>query len=203
MFPEQRKMRLVMIEAVFVPALFVMAIRAFFSQTSMMGIVLFVTTDTLLGRFAIFRFPPVAAGALGLGVRAFQFEIGLGMIECFLVQNNDLLPSPFVIRVAAPAFPLLDTLDVPMEAGMRFDILVYLLMAIQAKLALNRLTERLMAFIALHFVFCVSGNDLARHHQRFQRPGLQARGNSQQRHKDNSNQQTGNQKKTPIEHGAH
>ena len=103
-----------------------------------------------------------------------------------------------MIGVAALALLLLDVLDAAMKALPAADIPFRVVVTIKTKLALHRLTEGLVAFLALFFILGMPGDDGARHDQRFERPCLRAAGQDKKPQRNQGYKQACDQSGSPV-----
>jgi hypothetical protein len=91
------------------------------------------------------------------------------MVEGRFVDRSDVLPSPFVVRMAGITFPLL--LQPAMKSLLAIDVFPDIFVAILAKPGLCRFVEPFVALCAVFFPFRMSLDDLTRHQRRFKTIG--------------------------------
>ncbi len=87
------------------------------------------------------------------------------MVEGRFVDGGDILPSPFVVRVAALTFPLLR--QPAMKSLLAINVLPDVFVAFLAESSLCRFIKPLVALCAVVFPFRMPLDDLARHQGRF------------------------------------
>jgi hypothetical protein len=142
---------------------------ALFSQFSIVSVVVFVAANTFLRRLAVLLFWFVAIRTFNLAVCAIQLEVCSAMVEIFPIQSNDIEIPTLMFGMAGFASPTVDARYPSMKACAATYVLRHLFMAVQAKLVLQPLAERLVAFFTFLLVLRVSLNQISRHYQCFQR----------------------------------
>lgn len=165
-FSREFEAGLVVIEARLFPKRLLMAVRAIGAQLSTVHIVFLVAGIAFVRSVAIFSPVRVAVAAFRAGVLAVKNEIGECVIESLLIQRYNPGGPPFVLAMAiAAGFVRF----MPVEAGTGDPVSAHIFVAIDAQRILLVLLEWLMAPAALAFDICVALNDLAGHHQSFDR----------------------------------
>ena len=96
-------------------------------------------------------------------------KISLRVIEGFLVERRKIPVAAFMFGMAGPALALFDIFDPAMRAGFLGDVLVNVLMALQAQLVLPVGFKVLVALVTLFFVTRVRFRKIAGPQQRFNR----------------------------------
>jgi len=126
---------LVVVEPDVLPILLAVAIRAEFSHAAFV-LVVFLVTRIAGGRgFSIFRFRLVARLTFHLGcvgVSSAEREVGLSMVEGFLVDGRDVLRPSLVLRVAR--FALFLILEPSVQALLCVDVFAHVLVTVLTEL---------------------------------------------------------------------
>ncbi len=107
----------------------------------LMRLVFTMTVDALGWRFSMLQIRFMTVGAVGLGVRTSQLEVGEAMIKRSFVQNNDDRISSLVFCMAAGALIGLDFCAKPMKSLLATDVACDIFMTIEAKLPLPFFVE--------------------------------------------------------------
>lgn len=167
----QRKFRRVVIEPRITPGSLFVAIAALFAEFSTMLVVVAMAIYATPGRRAVFVLRLMACGAVGLPVRAPQFEIRYRVIEGAGVQQHDVGRSAQMFAVTLFAGPVPNCRRFPMEPRLLRDIPCNVAMVVATQ-ALSRLVVLLRSIVTLPTVLFDSRvriGELARHQQFFER----------------------------------
>lgn len=169
MLARERKFRLAVVEARFLPVALGVTTGAVLAERALVCVVFFVAAIAVRGRVTPLctGFVAIATRDPGIGVPTAQHEIGQAMIKGLFVQRRDVRLAPLVVGVAFAAFAVADFFDAPMVAGAQFYITHNILVAVETQLRLRRLSETHVAILALGLKVRVPRNDLAGHKRRF------------------------------------
>lgn len=170
-FAAQREFGLAMVKATGFPCLDAVALVALLAQATLMGVVLVVAVVTCRRRITVLFPFFMAAGARESQVCAFQWKIGLMMIEGVRVEVDNISIASNMLGVAGFTGPFFDIFYAPVESSLFLDIRRDLLVAFETPFFLRVLAERLVAFFTLGFIFGMVAYHLARHDQSFQAGG--------------------------------
>lgn len=140
-----------------------MAVGALLTEIALVDILLFVTIDAQAGRFAPGLVLFVAAVALDTFMRAVQGIVGLGVIEKFFVEQDDLGITALMVGMARTAGRIANLVGAAMVTLARLDVGIDFLMAVQAKGILGGFAKTLVATGALALFFGVALDELAWH----------------------------------------
>ena len=160
---KQFELGLAVVEMQGLPVFFLMAILAFWPETAFMLVSLFMAVVALCRRIPIFllRQVTILAQHLAVQVGAFQNIAGFRVIKA---DGNQLyyarIPTFMIGMALLAGFLFLQQAVIAFSVGY---ILGHFLVAILAQLRLRRLVIRLVAIIAIAFVFLMSRDHLARH----------------------------------------
>jgi len=149
---------------------------------SLVRIDLFVTIDTLVLGIAVFpqfpllqvlfvehlgldQFRIVTAPALDLLMGALELEVGVAVIEGFLIEQDDVGLAPGVIGMTIVAFGLADSRVFAMVTLLDSDVGGNQFVTIETEVTLERLTQQLVAVVAVVFEFDMPLDQWSRHHQ--------------------------------------
>ena len=111
----------------------------------------------------------MALAALDLQVPTLEHKISLRVIEGFLVERGKIPVAAFMFGMAGPALAVFNIFNPPMRAGFLGDVLVNVLMALQAQLVLPVGFKIFVALVALFFITRVRFREIAGTQQRFNR----------------------------------
>lgn len=109
----------------------------------------------------------MALAALDLQVPTLERKISLSVIERFLVERGKIAVAAFMFGMTSPALAVFDIFDPAMRTGFLGDVLVNILMALQAQLVLPVGFKVLVALVALFFITRVRFGEVAGTQQRF------------------------------------
>ena len=145
------------------PSLLGMTTLARFPEAAFVRIARLVTIEAACGRGAKLRGFHMTAGAWHPGVCIPEAEIRARVVERLGVQLHDVGISPFMIGVTMGAFLLRRSRVAAVKASSGLAVGALLLVAIEAKLGLSPVRERLVAIAALLLELGVSGRERSGH----------------------------------------
>ena len=169
MLADQRKVSCIVVERRICPVTRVVALGTFRTKTTVMRLVVAMAIDAFAGRLAMLRVGLMAAFALGLKVLTQQLEIGEMVIECRLVQAEDICIATVVVGMTGSAGFVANVVGPPVKAGTSRCIARDIFMAVEAKFPLVATIETLVARCTVGFNVRVPANNLAGHNQRLNR----------------------------------
>lgn len=166
MLAKQRVIRRRMVELAFQPFRWLVARRAVATHFVLVGLIFLVAADTGRWGFPMFQVRRVAAFAVGLRVRARQFEVSKAVIECGLVQGHDIRIPTMVLVVTRRALVSLDFRALAVKSTVLIHVVGYVFMTIKTELSLPLLVEHLVAGGTLALKFGMPRDELSGHYQR-------------------------------------
>src|SRR5207253_4908114 len=161
----QGECRGLVIEASALPGLLPVAVGTRLAQATVVGIYRLVTGDAGRRRVAVLRLRGVALDARHPLVRAFEAEVGDGMVEDLAIQQHDIDIPALMVRVTVPAFGALHVPAAAMEPAARGQVGGDLVVTVQAEGALSGLVKRLVAARALLLILGVALDERAGHEE--------------------------------------
>lgn len=135
-FAFKGKVRFIVVKTALLPALFAMTVRALFAEVALMGIVLFVAINALMGGIAVFFFRCVAAGAGYGGVFVLEGEVCLSVVKAAGVELHNVSISPLVFGMAGFTVDGIGVADTAVVALLLAEVSSDLFMAGEAEAAL-------------------------------------------------------------------
>ena len=145
-----------------------MTSRALLAECALMPIILAMTAVTRTVRGAIFFSLLVTARAGEIGVLAFEFKIGSGMVERVAIEIEDIGITAFMIGVALLARQRGLMLELAVKAAFIGNIGRYHIVALHAQLILRLLGERSVTLVAIVLQFRMPLDQFSGHQQRFE-----------------------------------
>lgn len=97
-----------------------------------MRLILFMASDAIARCVPELRLGCVARGAGQGRMRSLQREIGICVVEGFRIELHDIRVATVMVGVAVPAFLLQNLLSAAVKAATIGDVLIDLLVAIEA-----------------------------------------------------------------------
>ncbi len=166
----EREAGIGVIEAALLPAPGAMALFALPAQFATVRVIIAVACVALVRCLAELVSGPVAGEALQFPVRPFESEVGPGVVEGGLVQEQDVRPATLVVGMAMAAFGLPDVADPAVESHRLADVAVHLVVTVAAQPALLHLAEGLVTALALVLVAGMALDQGAGHEQALEAP---------------------------------
>lgn len=126
-------------------------------------------------RIAVLAARLVATGAFSGNMFPHKRKVSSLVIESALVERHDVRVPTFMLDVAVRTVTAPRGPDEPVITGTGSAVIAHILVAVCAELTLFATLERNVTVAAFRLDIGVSGNNIARHHQRFElrprRPG--------------------------------